>query len=508
MYVMNFFQSFSNWLNEQFYLKKLNTPLGYLLFALLAVVMAFVISSFGINYGFLILVFALGFPMFLFCLFDLPFGLTFILVVSFLLNWVKKFVDAPIGIAQDALVFIMFFTIIINQIKERDWSFAKHPLSFWIIIWITYNIIQGFNPVAASQLAWIYTVRSVAGLILLYFVACYAFKDLKTILRTIKIILGLSFLSALYGLKQEWVGFSNTEMNWLYSNPHTLELFYQWGRLRIFSFFSDPTTYGILMVYIAVMCSILLLGPYKLWMKIVSAICVGACLLAMAYAGSRTPVVLLPAGLVFFTALNFKKEMIVGAGLIFVVGTAFMLKSSSNPVIFRIQSAFNPKTSKDVVDVRMKNQELIQPYIQSHPFGGGLGSTGLWGRRFSPGTFLSAFDHDSGFVRLGTEIGWIGLILYMTFIFQCMRWGIYYYFRVRDPMIKNLYLAINTAFFMLIIASYPQEAILQVPTSIIFYLLLAAIIKMKDFDPNFMEKKSVENVQHIEKLPRFQVQEK
>jgi len=500
--VANLYRSFSCWLNEQFFLKKLNTPLGYVMLILMAFAMSIVISSLGIKYGFLVLVTLVGLPMFMFCLVDLPFGLTFILFISFLVNFIKKYVNAPIGIAQDALVFIMFFVIIINQVKERDWSFAKHPVSFWVVIWILYNLIQGINPSAVSQIAWIYTVRSVAGLILLYFVACYAFKSLEIILKTIKTILILTFASALYGLKQEWVGFSDTELAWLYSNPHTLELFFQWGRLRIFSFFSDPTTYGILMAYTSVFCSIMLLGPYKIGMKIVSGICIVSCLLAMAYAGSRTPIVLIPIGVIFFTVLNFRKEMIIAVGIFFVFGTAFMLKSTSNAVIYRIQSAFILDNSQDVVDVRMKNQELIQPYVQRHPFGGGLGSTGLWGRRFSPGTFLASFDHDSGFVRLAVEVGWLGLLLYMIFIFQIMRWGVYYYFRVRDPMIKNLYLAINTVFFMLVIASYPQEAILQVPTSIIFYIFLAAIVKLKDFDENF-KKDTATSVQQPKNDPQL-----
>ncbi|MEM6965099.1 MAG: hypothetical protein AAF573_10050, partial [Bacteroidota bacterium] len=359
MQAFNLYRNFSSWLNEQFFLKKLNTPLGYGLLSLIGIFMAFIISTLGIKYGFLVFVLVVGLPMFLFCLFDLPFGLAFILFVSFMVNFIKKYVDAPIGIAQDALVFIMFFTIIINQVKERDWSFAKHPLSFWVVVWVGYNLIQGFNPIAPSQLAWVYTVRSVAGLILLFFVASYAFTSKKIILRTIKFILALTLISALYGLKQEWIGFSDTEMTWLYSNPHTLELFFQWGRLRIFSFFSDPTTYGILMGYMAVFCSILILGPYRPAYKIVSGICVVACLLALAYAGSRTPVVLIPIGVIFFTILNFRKEIIIAAGIFFVLGTAFTLKSTSNAVIFRLQSAFILKYSKDVVDVLMKNQELI-----------------------------------------------------------------------------------------------------------------------------------------------------
>ena len=507
IHVMNIYRLFTSWLHEQFFLKKLQSPLGLLFLSALGVFMAFIISTLGMKYGAVVFVGVVGLPMFLFCLFDLPFGLSLIVFVSFMLNFVKKFVNVPIGIAQDALVFIMFFVIIINQVKERDWKFAQHPISFWIVIWIFYNMIQVINPVAASQIAWIYTVRSVAGLILLYFVACYAFSSLEIILKTIKFILGMSFLSALYGLKQEWMGFSDGELAWLYSNPHTLELFFQWGRLRIFSFFSDPTTYGILMAYISVFCSILCLGPYRIGLKIVSGICVISCILAMAYAGSRTPIVLIPVGVIFYTVLNFRKEILIAAGGFFLVGTAFVLKSTSNAVVYRIQSAFILTNSQDVVDVRMKNQEKIQPYVQRHPFGGGLGSTGLWGRRFSPGAWLAEFDHDSGFVRLAVEVGWIGLILYMIFIYQCMRWGIYYYFRVRDPVIKNLYLGINTVFFMLVIASYPQEAILQVPTSIIFYLLLAAIVKLKDFDENFKEpsKKGVQQFEEKEKLQTAEI---
>ena len=486
MLVANIYNAFTTWLNEQFFQKKLHTPMGYILMLAIALFMAFILANLGFKYGMLVLVAVLGLPMFGACLFNLHFGLVFILFVSFMVNFIKKYVNAPIGIAQDALIFIMFFTVIVNQVRERDLKWAKHPISFYIVIWIIYNSIQGINPVAASQLAWIYTVRSVAGLILLYFIACYALSSKKIIFQTFKIIMAFSFASAVYGLKQEWIGFSNTELAWLYSNPHTLELFFQWGRLRIFSFFSDPTTYGILMAYVAAICGVLLFGPWKTAHKVFAVVCAGACLLALGYAGSRTPVVLIPVGVIFYTVLNFKKEILVAAGFFFVLLAGFALKPSSNAVLFRLQSAFSTSSS-DVVDVRMKNQAIIQPYIQTHPFGGGLGSTGLWGRRFSPGTWLSKFDHDSGFVRLAVEVGWIGLFIYMLLLYQMMKWGIYYYFRVKDPQIKNIYLCINTTFFMLLIASYPQEAILQLPTSIIFYLFLATIVRLKDFDPAFMD---------------------
>ena len=59
---------------------------------------------------------------------------------------------------------------------------------------------------------------------------------------------------------------------------------------------------------------------------------------------------------------------------------------------------------------------------------------------------------------------------------------IYYFLRVRDPKVKVVYLGLATIFFQLALANYPQEAIVILPTSIIFYLCLAMAAKLKDFD--------------------------
>ena len=48
-----------------------------------------------------------------------------------------------------------------------------------------------------------------------------------------------------------------------------------------------------------------------------------------------------------------------------------------------------------------------------------------------------------------------------------------------------MYLAITTAFFILALANYPQEAIVLLPTSLIFYILLAALVRLKDFDVEY-----------------------
>ena len=39
-----------------------------------------------------------------------------------------------------------------------------------------------------------------------------------------------------------------------------------------------------------------------------------------------------------------------------------------------------------------------------------------------------------------------------------------------------------TALFILAVANYPQEAIVQLPTSLVVIIFFAAIVRLKDFD--------------------------
>ncbi|MGL1489090.1 hypothetical protein ACSTJG_25000, partial [Vibrio parahaemolyticus] len=78
-----------------------------------------------------------------------------------------------------------------------------------------------------------------------------------------------------------------------------------------------------------------------------------------------------------------------------------------NQNILRFQSAFRPNNDASY-RVRIFNQARIKPYIWSHPIGGGLGSTGEWGKKFAPNSYLANFPPDSGYVRTTVELGYVG----------------------------------------------------------------------------------------------------
>lgn len=474
----------TDWFKKQFLIQKLNNPLGYVVALGLAGLTAMLLSFLGIKLGLLLFSALFALPIVFACIFNLEVGLTVMICASFLVPFVGKFTSAPIGTALDGLLFAMAFGVVVQLSRNRDFDFLKHPISLLIIVWIYYNLIQILNPNAGSRLAWVFTVRTVAIQLLLYFIACYAFKTKKSIVFALKVLIFWGFMAALYSFKQEFIGFSAGEMAWLTADPKRFELIFQWDRLRVFSFFSDPTTFGIAMAYMAVACMILATGPFSIAKRIMlvfGAICM---ILGMAYAGSRTPFVLVPVGILFYALLTFKKNTLIATGVFILLGAGMMMKSTSSAVVWRIQSAFQPKADASV-QVRLDNQKKIQPYIQSHPIGAGLGSTGAWGMRFTPDSWLASFAHDSLYVRLAVETGYIGLIIYLILLFIALKTGLYYYYRCVDPEIKVYYLAILTIVFLLTLASYPQEAITLLPNSVVFYVCLAMLVKLKDFDPQF-----------------------
>lgn len=477
-------ESFFQWIRNKVYVQKLNNPFGYLILTTLGLILGSMIPLVGLKETSLIIVGVVALPLVLACMFYHQFGIAFTLVVAFLVQLIGKYTEAPMGTSLDGLLIVMISGILIGQVRKKDWSFAKDPISTWLLVWIYYNLFQVLNPVQESKLAWLFTVRSLAILNLLYFIACYAFSSLEKIKWMLHWVIGLAAITSLYAFKQEFLGFSSAEKAWIYADPERFQLFFQWGRMRIFSLFNDAMTFGIMMAYMGIFCIVYATAPMK-WNRRLFLLTLGMLMfISSAYSGTRTSFVLIPLGFVFFAAMTLKKEVLIACLAVGVLGAGMMIKSTSNAVMYRIKSAFTPDEDPSV-QIRFYNQQRIRPYIYSHPIGFGPGSTGLWARRFTPNSFLAGFAHDSYYVRLAVEEGWIGLILYMSFLFVVLRRALYFYLRVGDPTIKTLYLAILCSLFMLAVANYPQEAIVQLPTSLVVYIFFAAIVRLKDFDPHY-----------------------
>jgi O-antigen ligase len=283
----------------------------------------------------------------------------------------------------------------------------------------------------------------------------------------------MAFLGALNAFKQQHFGFFAFEETG-FDDPLVQALLFINGEWRKFSIFSDPVSFSYNMAIATIFCVSVVASPNPLKKKI-SYFLLGAFFTtAMLYSATRAAYVLLPAALILYVVLNMNRQVlalaIVGAfGFLILINIP-----TSNVTLYRFQSAFKPSDDASF-NVRAQNLKKIQPYIRSHPFGGGLGSTGAWGVRFSPNSFLAKLPPDSTYVRVAVEAGWVGLLLFCSLFFIVLRQGVKNYYRIRDPELKSYCLAMTLIIFALNVGSYPQESIVQFPTNIFFYLFIALI---------------------------------
>lgn len=478
----NLKQKIYTWLKEEFVVSKLDTPFGYAFLGLSTLMLAFLCGYFGMTAAILVSAAVIGVPMVIASMLNLRFGVILITIIAYVVLGVKRYAEAvPLGLAMDILSVIMLMGLLIKQSKERDWSFMRSPVSTLVIMWMFYSVAMLANPEAPSRIAWAYVIRSMAGLMVMYFIMLYAIDSFRFIKQLTNTLIGLLLAAALYGIKQKFLGFSAYEYNWVVSDPLRYDLYFIWGQMRIFSFMSDPSIFGILMACGAMFTFTLALGKNKKRRKIFLFGATLAMLMSMAFAGTRTAYVVVPAALCFLVLLTFNRRIILAGAIFAFLGLGYIASNPYSPIAQRITSAFSPGDDESY-SVREENQRFIQPYIQTHPFGSGLGSTGVWGQRFSPHTWQAKFPPDSGYVMIGVEMGWMGLLLYCAMLFVGFRQGVIGYFRSRNHQIRTYYQAYLVLLIGMTLANFAQLVFMQTPGNLTFYIILAMLVKLKDFD--------------------------
>lgn len=456
--------------------QKFSAPFVIAIVVVACLAVTYLIAREGYVLGIIVIAGLIGVPVLVAVTVSGEFGIITLIVVSFFINFVSRFLpeDTPIGTLMDALTWLLILGFFIRKKNEPGWDRFKDPITYWTIAWIGYNIFEVVNPASPSILEWVFTVRTVGIIMLMYFVFLYHIRTIEFVRILLKLVLVLELIAAIQGFQQENIGLLPTEYAWVHRIPERWKLLFIGGHLRKWGPFSDPVVYAYNMVAAALICIALILGKIKMSKKIILGIMVAFFFMVMLYSGTRASYVIIPAALVMLAILNFNKKIFA-----FLIVSGFILAflvfvPTSNPTLARFQSAFKPSKDRSFEE-RAKNQEMIKPYILSHPIGGGLGSVGVWGQRFAPGSYLAKFPPDSGYVRVAVEMGWIGLLLYCTFTFVIMYMGIRYFYLIKDPELKTYCLAMILFIFAFDVGNYPQQAIVQYPSNILYYLAMALL---------------------------------
>lgn len=411
-------------------------------------------------------------------------ALNMTLISSFLAIGVIRYVgDIPLGLTVDFLLIMAIVVAIFHRSVKSDFGKLNTGVMWCAAIWMLYCTAELFNPEAVSRAAWVYAVR---GLALYMFLTVpvtllYANK-VNDLNRFIKIVLFLSIFAALWGLKQFYFGPDYAETAWLNvgKNRNTHVLF---GELRVFSFFSDAGQFGSGIAHSGVIAAVIALGPFSLRTRILSAICALLFFFLMILSGTRGALIVPVVGMLvyLFASRNFK---LLTAGLMVMMAAYAFLQYTTiaNDIyqVRRMRTALDPNDAS--LQVRFANRVIIRDYLKDKPFGGGIGTSGSWGERFSPGTLLAETPNDGWYVRVRAETGVVGLYLHVGILLYIGLVGLYKCMKIKDEKLRHKLLALLAGYAGIAASSYGNPLLGQIPTGIILYMSWAYLFMAEDLE--------------------------
>ncbi len=411
-------------------------------------------------------------------------GLWTMFSFSFFANGITRYVDGPFGLGVDIILLITALGILFRTKEDLEAPSIKNPLMLGILIWFSYCVIEIANPEARSIEAWFYDIRGVS----LYFVATvplaftllYSEKDMESF---IKIWLSISLFATFWGMKQLLFGMDYAENRWLEMGAKSTHILF--GKLRVFSFYSDAGQFGAAQAHAGVVAGVLAMGPYSRKRKIFYIITCLLSLYGMAISGTRGALFVVITGFaIYFLVSNNMKIIIPGAivGVLAFGTLKYTMIGQQNDQIRRMRTALDPNDAS--LQARLNNQAKLKLYLASRPLGGGLGSAGSWGQRFSPGTFLATTPLDSWYVKIWATTGAVGLTIYLSMLLFFLGNRFIFLFKLKDAELKFKLAAFYAGFFGVCFASYGNQIFGQFPTGPCIYISLVYMFLGETFVRN------------------------
>ncbi|WP_316749081.1 O-antigen ligase family protein [Pedobacter gandavensis] len=375
----------------------------------------------------------------------------------------------PYGTLQEVILLMGWLTIIFTA-HQYDWKVLNNDFVWLLTIWLIVSVLEVANPAGASPQGWLQEIRAAALypflIVPLGFLLLKKNKDLNTFLY---LIIGLSLLASFNGLKQMYIGLSPGEQKFLDDGAANTHLI--WGKLRVFSFYSDAGQFGASQAHIGLITLILCLGPFKWWKKALLFIASMIMIYGMLISGTRGALFALIIGLLLALVLSKKfKVMIIGGAvaLAFIGFLKFTNIGDGNYQIFRLRTALDPKEAS--LNVRLMNQQILRDYLASRPFGGGLGVIGVWGETYNKDKFLSTVQPDSYWVKVWAMYGIVGFILWFCIMMYILGKCCGIVWKTEDQGLRIKTMALTSGYAGILFCSYANEVINTAPSSFVVYI--------------------------------------
>ena len=399
-------------------------------------------------------------------------GIYLLIIMGFFVTGAARYVIAPWGLIIDALLVLVYVALFFKGFAQKiEWSKAKSSLTLLAAIWMGYLFLQLGNPEVLSREAWFYAMRGVGLYQILSIPLLFLLFNQQKDLNLFFILWGcLSVLGTLKGIQQWHFGVDPFEQRWLAMGGAETHILF--GKLRVFSFYSDAGQFGASQAHAGVVFGILAVfrkSNLKLRAFYVSVALAG--FFGMLISGTRGAIAVPALGSIMFLIVRKNLKVLMLGGVFLVAVYIFFAHTNigqGNAEIRRMRTAFDPNEAS--LKVRLDNQKKLKSYLASRPFGGGVGATGNWGQRFTPHSFLANTATDSWYVMIWADTGVVGLVYYLFMIFFVLITGAKNIMtKIQNNDLKIQITALTCGMAGILMASYGNGVFGQMPTGILMY---------------------------------------
>ncbi|MBK6345582.1 MAG: O-antigen ligase family protein [Bacteroidales bacterium] len=466
---------------------KLGSPMFYIPFFIVCLAAAMIIVKGGLVAGIGLIVLPFLF-FYLNLLFRKPVvGIYTVAILGYLILGVLRYAEVPmIGTSIDSILVLTLLALFFQNFhKGMDWSPAKKDVTLLAAIWLGYGVLSAANPEIRNYSVWLSSLRTVSAYMLFVIVVTLLLINTNKRFYTFLYIWGIfSILATLKGMYQVFFGVDAWEKAWLDSGAYTTHLIF--GKLRVFSFMSDAGQFGANQAYTGVVFLILSMGQKDTFKRIFFLIVGLLGIYGMFISGTRGAISVPLAGFVLYFILKKNKAVMI-SGFVFLAIVFVFFKYTTigqdNQQIRRMRTAFDPNDAS--LQTRLANQRTLSVYLSTRPIGGGLGHAGKKVKKILPNTVLANIATDSWYVMIWAEQGVVGLVLHLIILFYIIIKASYLImYRIRDPILKNNMSALAAGMLGIMVASYGNAVLGQVPTSIMIYVSMALMLDPMRFEPD------------------------
>lgn len=403
-------------------------------------------------------------------------GLIAFLLYSFFMPTIGRHIAGlQVGLGIDGLLIITWLGVIFYRGNRYRFRHLKNDLVWLGTAWFMLTVLQIGNPAKASIVGWLQEMRSIAFYgFLIVPLTMMVFNKKSDLYLFLDTIVFLSFLGSLYGMKQLYIGLDAAEQHWL--NDGHLKTHLLFGKLRVFSYFSEAGQFGASQAQLAIMSFVLATGPYSKVRKIWYAVAGLFIFYGMLLSGTRGALGGIVGGGFVFLVLSKQVKIIILGGIIglgFIGMLKFTSIGSGNDQIKRLRSGMDPNDPS--LMVRLVNQRTLSNMLKTKPFGTGVGTIGMWGVKYNKHIPTAKIPPDSLYVKVWAMYGITGFIFWFGMMLFIMGKSAGIIWNTRDPIMRNQLCSLCAGFGGILLCSYGNEVMNVVPSTTIVCMSWALI---------------------------------